>query len=797
MTKKTAENLDQIVENNITNTICEQGMDDSSMKSKPSSCEEEIDNSSMNDKSTSCDKEIDNSLINDKSTTCKDDLNDSPLNNKPTSCEKEIDDSSMNSKSTTCKDDLNDSPLNNKPTSCEEGIDDSSINSKSTSCEHDLNDSSIKSKTTFCEKEIDDSSMNTESISCEQELNVSLLNDKSTSCEEGIDDSLINSKSTTCEHYLNDSSIKSKTTSCEKEIDDSSMNTESISCEQELNVSLLNDKSTFCEERIDDSSINSKSTSCEHDLNDSSIKSKTTSCEKEIDDSSMNTESISCEQELDVSLLNDKSTSCEEKIDDSLINSKSTTCEHDLNDSSIKSKTTSCEQELDDSSMKCNDEFLEQNVLITEDKKIDDKLTIISPNSNGLETKENPINEEVTENDLDMRSINTISLSYHHLKKKRISLFSFYNSLLTNILTMEFKYDTIVDDFVLSSETLVTIYNELKKMENKERFIVAERMIYLSIKYILPRNNDEFDKSKFYLNNEEIIIDIIKTQMNFSLRKTFFSFVYLITSDISLNAINKTDDLILSNLLAENIYLRYFASSPEQLLEEEISIIDDFEFRMFILTLHERICGEFSNTTLPLKKDTVSGFLSFFGSTMGVLSVCIFMNITNVRRDKENIQTEIKYISSVLENLIPQFLYLIESESFENIISKTNLIESVEEMSQMLSILFVDKRELLSSEIFNNGLINIYFAVAFIILKLGYHAIKWKPYYEKFFQFVNVWKNVMNYIVDIEASKTRSVLKNMFHISSSILKSYESNFNTLFDVYRRKMRKERKLVFRT
>ncbi|CEF59682.1 Hypothetical protein SRAE_X000142800 [Strongyloides ratti] len=412
-----------------------------------------------------------------------------------------------------------------------------------------------------------------------------------------------------------------------------------------------------------------------------------------------------------------------------------------------------CNYNWDDLFIDSNNEFLEQNKLTTDNMEIEFDLVTIHSVSHHLKVKPVSTGIEQTKITVNDNCTCKLCLSNSSLSHKLLLKFNFFESTIINAIIKNYGDDCIANTFVLSNETLITIYNELDNKKNNKRFETVEKIINLAIKYIVSRKNRTFDKINFMKTNENIIINILKKQMNFSVRGVLFVFIYLLSSESNTGKVYESKDYEFSNRVAASIYMTYFTSSSEEYMKEEIPIVNEFEFRMVVKSLYDRIFGDFSKAILPLDKDT--------------------------------------------ENILPQFLYLIECESFDDVMSETNIVKVIEEMSQMLSIIFIDKKELLSIEKFNCRLRNIYFAVAFVILKLGYHAVRWDPCYKKFVNHVNVWKHVMSYIVNSEISVNRNGLINKFNILSTSLKNYKKDFELLSDIYNKKVKNQRKLICRT
>ncbi|CEF60217.1 Hypothetical protein SRAE_X000195700 [Strongyloides ratti] len=408
-----------------------------------------------------------------------------------------------------------------------------------------------------------------------------------------------------------------------------------------------------------------------------------------------------------------------------------------MNHSTIDNQTGSCENNNNDISAVDNFNVFESEDIKSYDIKHDS--TIINSDTVNNFKKVTTVTNDYGDkgNELSNKNYQRSAFTYLQIKDDLPS-FKFYQSLLRKILEMDFE------DEILSV-----------KQDNEKRFDEVENILFKAIYYVFKKTELEFHGLYIITSIQESLSNILELPLNFSIRKTLFSLIFFMTSHPSIKGKFHCTNERLADIIAYNTYLKYFVPFLEIAIIETISIEENFEFRIMVKMLYDRICYNFNYNILPLQKQFVDQYLSFLKFGLELFSQGIVKIFSSCKEHKEKIEIEFVDTILVIENIIIHILYIVQRRG--------------------------NKR--LTKETFNGPTKRTLFTLGLVIYQIGYLFLTHGIHYLIFIHHVKLWKIIMEFIIDSEDFDDDESLKEEVISNFGCLENFKNCFDDLVKLY--------------
>ncbi|CEF70782.1 Hypothetical protein SRAE_X000011300 [Strongyloides ratti] len=330
-----------------------------------------------------------------------------------------------------------------------------------------------------------------------------------------------------------------------------------------------------------------------------------------------------------------------------------------------------------------------------------------------------------------------------------ISSLKFYKSLLRKVLAMNFGDEIDSGRFVLSKETFETIINKLEKKKSKKRFEEVENILYKSINYVLKKKEEEFDRMDFIESIEDYLIRLLKLPMKFSVRKTFFSLIFLITLLSTEKERSATIHQSMENLICYNTYVKYIVPFMKIIIKEVTPKEEKLEIRTMFKILYDRFRSNFAYHILPLDNSIFT-----------------------------------------IEYAIIHLFDVLREEGVEYALNNTFIIGIVRDLTLYLKKIFLD-----NDGPFSKYTINVYikrklFALGIVMNEVGYCVLRDDTCYLMFIHQVFVWKKIIEFLVGPEDLYDDESLDKGLTFTFGRLKDLKKSYEELFNSYLEKMERE-------
>ncbi|CEF70783.1 Hypothetical protein SRAE_X000011400 [Strongyloides ratti] len=379
--------------------------------------------------------------------------------------------------------------------------------------------------------------------------------------------------------------------------------------------------------------------------------------------------------------------------------------------------------------------------------EINNVSMVNSDHVNLLEKETTASNDRVKKENL--KTVPIIKLDSLH-PNDDISSLKFYQSLLRKVIEMNFGDELDSGKFVLSKETFKTIISKLENKENEKRFEEVEIILYKSISYALRKNDEEFDRLEFMESIEEYFLNLIRVRMSFTVRKTLFSLIFLITShpNVRDSFIIKTQKLL--DIIGYNTYMDYFVPFMIIAYEETIPDDENSEFRIMVKMLYDRLCSNFNYNVLPLDNSIFS-----------------------------------------IEGAVIHLLHVIQEKGVERAMNNTIIYDIVKDLTSKLGTVFYDNNdEQLSTISFTWHTKRTLFSVALVINQIGSYVLRHGTYIPMFVQEIKVWKKIMEFLADSEDPNGNEPINKRLSTIFGPMGDYTKKYEDLLNLSLTKMERD-------
>ncbi|CEF61452.1 Chitin binding domain-containing protein [Strongyloides ratti] len=374
---------------------------------------------------------------------------------------------------------------------------------------------------------------------------------------------------------------------------------------------------------------------------------------------------------------------------------------------------------------------------------IKDKSTTIYSNC-----KNDPEKIAIVCNVYEQENIKTIKeYKFVSLKSSNyISTLNLYQSLITKVMVMKFEDEIDSGRFVLSNKTFKLIVSKLENQDDKNRFDEIENILYMAIKFLFMKNEEEFDRLEFMKSIEKDLISLLELSMNFSVRKALFSFLLLISSHSNVKGIFVTKNQNLANLIAYNTYMEHFVSSLDIAIQETITIEENFEFRIMAKILYDRFCFNFNYDILPSDDICfINQYLSYLKYGLNIFCDGVLKIFDACEKDKEKLEMDFVDTILAIENIIIHFVDILERKDFNDLMNNTIIYEILENIKLKL-------------DTFNDSTKATLYNLGVLIFHTSTKCLSYGSDYLKFIHQLNVGNVMIKYFVDSEELKKSPIL---------------------------------------
>ncbi|CEF70816.1 Hypothetical protein SRAE_X000014600 [Strongyloides ratti] len=384
-------------------------------------------------------------------------------------------------------------------------------------------------------------------------------------------------------------------------------------------------------------------------------------------------------------------------------------------------------------------EYVEQ---IEEDiEEIEEDIEQIEEDIDQIEEDVEQIEEDIEQKEEDVQPhiIDEI-LSLHPYDD--ISSFTLYQSVLKEVLRMNFNDEINSGSFVLSKETIKTIMSTLENQEDEKRFEEVENILYKAIYFVLKKKGEQFDRVKFIESIEEYLVNLSNLPMNFTIRKTLFCLFFLITLLTTLNErlVNVTQNL--ENLTGYNIFINFFVPTMKIVIKEATPKEEKSEFRIMFKLVYDRFSSNLYHNIFPLE-DTISA------------TECAIIHLLDV----------------------------LKEEGIEYALTNTFFYHIVKGLTSNLDTIFFGMNKPFPRKSINGLTKKTLFTLGVVISEIGYRALRSSKCYLLFINQVLIWKKITDFIVVSVNPKGKDPLIVKLTSTFGSIENYIKNFENLLKLY--------------